>query len=170
MRSFVILVTTIAIGIAAGVLVFLSPPASSPSQSDGISEAAGGRVLARGLFGGFEERKNFVLRNAEDLERLWGDLYFGKQDAPPLPSVDFSSEYVLVAFQGEQPTTGYSISISSIKDTSSRRVITFALEKPKPGCVTASAITAPYFILAYPKSDLPFEKIERVEETCANVY
>jgi hypothetical protein len=167
-NGFHILIGAIVVGIAVGIIVFFLPNNEQNAQQVGIDPNL--RTLAAGAFGGFEMRKNYLITDQVQLEEVWNEVFSGNENAPALPEVDFENEYVFALFQGERPTTGYSIYIRSVDDTESNRVVHITIEEPSEDCMTAQAISTPFFIAAYPKSDLPIEKVEEVHETCANVY
>ncbi len=93
---------------------------------------------------------NYLITSKAQLEQLWAMTDASGQ----VPSVDFSTHAVLAVFAGQEPTAGYSIAISSIRDSSTTRVVTITLTKPGGSCVVGQVVTAPYEIVSVPSTML----------------
>ena len=63
----------------------------------------------------------------------------------PVPSVDFSSETLVVMMLGQRPTSGHTIEVQRISDTGSRVVVEAREIKP---CVGATVLTYPVLAIA----------------------
>ncbi|MDP2696210.1 MAG: protease complex subunit PrcB family protein [bacterium] len=99
-------------------------------------------VLAAGN-GSYNDKKNYVITNDDDWENLG-------QTA----EIDFNSDIVIAAFQGEKASSGYAIEIKEILVTTENTVEVWVLEIiPGPTCITASVITSPYHIVKIPKTN-----------------
>jgi hypothetical protein len=72
--------------------------------------------------------------------RVWEVIGAGR----PLPDVSFDTHAVVVAFQGQQRTGGYSIEITGIKRTGTVLAITVSERRPATGSLTTQVITSPF--------------------------
>ena len=108
------------------------------------------RVLVQndGLSGGLTEQKTEVVFTQQDLEALWSQIYESVEPKPPVPTVDFNRQAVIAAFSGTQPGGGNSIAVKSVEENAETVTITFKRTAPGQNCMTISAITKPYIIIA----------------------
>jgi hypothetical protein len=80
------------------------------------------------------------------------------QDAFPngnAPAVDFSREMVLAAFLGSQSNGGYGISVSAVQDEPDGLRVRLSVKRPRPGAIVSTASTAPFVLVAVPRTDKP---------------
>jgi hypothetical protein len=98
-----------------------------------------------------DTRKNIAAYSKESLTQLW-DIVYGS-DATTPPQIDFSKEYVIGVFAGQQSTGGYSIAVSSVTDTGNTRNVAVTITKPGQNCFTTEALTNPYQIVVVPVTD-----------------
>lgn len=148
------------IGVAlAAVLVGLgfyfnkpgAPPAISPGTTVQTPQAVAFRVLETGTHAvSISTKRNYAVYAAEDFSRMWKMVY-GLNEVP-VPTVDFSKEYVLGVFAGQKPTGGYSIAVTSVTDSANTRTVAVTLTKPGAGCVVNQMVTNPYQLIAVPLS------------------
>lgn len=83
------------------------------------------------------------------------------------PEIDFSKEMVLVVFAGAQPSGGHEIVVQRVEDRTDKLAVQVQQLHPGPKCITASAITHPYDVVALPQSEKPVELITtNVERSC----
>lgn len=78
----------------------------------------------------------------------------------PLPTVDFSTQAVVVLMDQERPTAGYSIQISGLEEQPSQLVIHYKVDAPPAGNVNAQVLTRPWTIqlISKPSKPVVFEK------------
>lgn len=72
--------------------------------------------------------------------RAWEVIGAGR----PLPDVSFDTRAVVVAYQGQKPTGGYSIEITGIKRTGTVLAVTVSELRPASGSFTTQVITSPF--------------------------
>jgi hypothetical protein len=68
-----------------------------------------------------------------------------------VPEVDFTSQAVLLLMAGEEPTTGYSIHVSTLEEKTDQLVIHYNVNSPAPGTVEAQVLTHPWSMQVIPK-------------------
>ncbi|KND50778.1 MAG: hypothetical protein ABA06_04810 [Parcubacteria bacterium C7867-001] len=87
------------------------------------------------------DRKNYRLRNSEELASVW-EIVHGPKAKPPV--VDFDKHEVLAVFDGPHATNGYGIAVSRIADTEEGRVVTITHTAPEKGCEPKRVAFRPY--------------------------
>jgi hypothetical protein len=127
-----------------------------------VAAAVPFRILAEGTDAEVEERKNFAAYDEDGLARLWAMAY--GEDAPPVPSIDFASEYVIGVFAGEKATGGHAIRVASVTDENSLRNVGIAIERPAQGCMTTQALTRPFQVIAVPFSERELARTDSEKE------
>lgn len=149
--------------LVAALLVFLAVAAcgnggpSRATQGDDERSGSGGddtpttpiafETVAKGAQGPTAAGRH-VARSEAEFAGTWRDA--GGGEPPSLAGVDFATQMVLAAFQGQHPTAGYQIEITAVD--ASYQVVVEATE-PAEGCITAQVLTAPFHVVAVPRSD-----------------
>ena len=87
------------------------------------------------------------INDAENWSSLWGTL------TPP--SINFSSQTVLIAAAGEEGSAGYLINVTSVTGFADHVLVAATITTPGQNCVTAAVITDPIHIVAVHKVDVP---------------
>ena len=67
---------------------------------------------------------------------------------------------VIFVAMGRQRTGGYSIEVANVEVVDQKLKISFKRKSPPPGAMATMALTAPFHIVAVPKSDLKAEFVE----------
>lgn len=155
MRDILIIGIACAAAILLGAWLYFSP-AAAPAPAPG---AATFRVLDQGATSGsITERKNYRIKNQDELEELWKMLH--GTGAPA--NIDFDTSEVIAVFDGTHATGGYSISIESITDNpGGARAVAIVHAEPGTSCLTSDGITSPFQIVVLPKSASPLTHEDR---------
>src|SRR5215217_5740829 len=90
-------------------LLFLSPALGQPE-----GRAVEFETIAKYFNCGHIEKKNYVITNKEDWEVLWDKVVSNSYPTPQAPDVDFSKHSLIADFQGNQSSSGYSISVERL--------------------------------------------------------
>ncbi len=118
------------------------------------------RVLRRGTHSPVTVAKNIVARDQASYEAAWNQLFrgspVGNKPGPP-PPVDFRKEMVLVVFMGQRNTGGYSVSVPKVEALGGKLIVSVEEKSPAPDAILIQVLTAPYCLVAVPKSELPVE-------------
>ncbi|MFP9098512.1 protease complex subunit PrcB family protein [Flavobacterium sp. RHBU_24] len=69
-----------------------------------------------------------------------------------IPEADFSKSDVVAVYMGQRNTGGYSITIESMRVDGDTTYLKKKETKPEPGGMVSMALTAPYVIVAIPKT------------------
>ena len=100
-----------------------------------------------------EKNYNVVVKDKESWEKLWNETHSNQIPLPPVPEVDFTTKMVIVAFQGEKPTGGYSIEVKKIMQTNSKIKVSIDENSPGSECIVTQALTNPYHFVELRKLD-----------------
>ncbi|HEX8283753.1 MAG TPA: DUF885 family protein [Pyrinomonadaceae bacterium] len=79
--------------------------------------------------------------------RTWEKVGAGR----PLPDVSFDTRAVVVAYQGQRATGGYSVEITGIGRTGTVLAITVSERRPASGSLTTQVITSPFVAVSIPR-------------------
>jgi uncharacterized protein (DUF885 family) len=137
-------------------LAMLGDDSNPMSAGDGAA-AAGGQeqarpvefsVIATGTTSGYEGgRRIELVATREEWRRVWEIIGNGR----PVPDVNFETHAVVVAYQGQQPTGGYSIEVVGVRRAGT--VIAFQVNERRPasGDITTQVITSPFVAVSIPR-------------------
>lgn len=100
-----------------------------------------------------------LVKNEVNWEKTW-ILAKGKiEPLPNKPTVDFKKQYVIAAFMGERPSSGYRIEISSIEKRG--KVLDVHIKRYEtPGMLTV--MTSPFYLARVPKGNYKINVIEEI--------
>ncbi len=142
--------------IAVGATLFFWAPkntAVAPAPEEAkplIEENIAFVVLETGQDSQTLERKNYAARDQESFERVWKIAH--GEDGAVMPSIDFSTRYVIGVFAGEKTSGGHAIAVTDIIDHGDVRTVRTRLQEPGEGCINSQALTSPYQLITVPVS------------------
>ena len=140
-------------------LSFLSP---SPALS-AASQPIDFETLVKYINCGHIEKNNYVITNKEDWEELWDKVVSRSFPRPAAPDVDFSKLSVIAVFQGNQSSSGYSISVTRLVKSSKKLKVHVREVSPSDACVVLLVITQPFEIILTDKIDYPEKVVFKVK-------
>ena len=100
-----------------------------------------------------------LLKSEDEWEESWLIAKGRISPLPDKPTVDFDRQYVLAAFMGERPSSGYRIEIESLEKTG-RTLKVYVTKFETPGMLTV--MTSPFFLARIPRGNYQLEIISRV--------
>ena len=112
---------------------------------------------------GFDQPRQFVVRDANAWQQTWADIWRNHVPPPPLPSIDFESEMVVVAALGTRPSGGFSVFIDSASAGPEGVVVRVRALSPGSNCAVTLAVTQPVDVARAPRRDGAVEFTERHE-------
>ena len=170
MKKYVIVGVVAVLVIVAGIAVYFSYSTLSSNGNLALGGSSFGlgdvpfEKLASGTTSDVHRRTNYLVDSPEKFAALWQLL----PGTPAMPAVDFNTKTVIALFAGDRPTTGYDLSVSSINDTASTRMVHVVLNKPAASCITGQMVTQPYVVFEVSKTDLAFSHTDTETTTdCA---
>jgi uncharacterized protein (DUF885 family) len=105
-------------------------------------------VLATGANSSYQGGRRLELVSTDaDWQRVWNLVAKGT----PAPEVNFRTRAVVVAYQGEKRTGGYSISIAGVRRVGTNLLIDAKEQVPGPNDITTDALTSPYVLVSIPR-------------------
>ena len=121
-------------------------------------------TISQGVFSRIEEQRLVVEHDQTMLEALWSEHVAGILPPPPVPTVDFRRDMLIGVFLGARPSGGFDVTIGSIVRTSAGVIVRFEEMAPGKGCFVTLAVTAPFHMVALPRSqaEVAFEGSKRV--------
>lgn len=95
------------------------------------------------LIGGPQEPTRSVLRDEEGWLDFWRALTAVVSPAPEPPTVDFTTDMVLVAAMGRRSTGGHAVSIEGVYTSDGTLYVDVLERSPSVRCLSTQVITAP---------------------------
>ena len=143
----------------AGLVAVVTTACSSPARP---AETLPVTRITNGAFSKFTTPQRLVIRSEASLLTAWAQVFGGPLALPPpLPSVDFSNEMVILVASGEKPTSGYCIVVEAAAGDSREATVSVLSSAPPSGGV-ATVITQPYDMVRMPRrDDVRFEERSR---------
>jgi len=99
---------------------------------------------------GFSQPMTTVIRENAAWQSFWATLYAGQTPIPPLPGIDFSSEMIVAAGLGSQPTSGYEVIVDSATESQGSVTIETRTLRPSAKCSVLSVVTSPVDLARVP--------------------
>jgi hypothetical protein len=100
-----------------------------------------------------------LITNDRQWEQTWLVAKGRVDPLPEKPTVDFDRQYVIAAFMGQRPSSGYRIEISSVvKQGGTLKV--YVTNYETPGMLTV--ITSPFYLARIPRGNYRIEVLKSV--------
>lgn len=117
-------------------------------------------ILSKGSHGGYTISKEIVIKNEQELRRVYTQINMIRKPGIPIPTIDFKKEMVIALFMGEKSTGGYAIFVDKINETKDN--IEIVINYKKPAEMTTMVITQPFYFCKFNKVDkeIIFNKVE----------
>jgi hypothetical protein len=132
------------------------------------SRAVPFETVERGVISGVSRALERVIRDEERWAALWEEQSSIFYPSPPRPAIDFNREMVIAVFAGEQPTGGYAITVTEVKQLEEGRglKVYYTVEVPGSDCFVEQLFTQPYHMikLAYSEGVVVFAPNYEVRE------
>ncbi len=133
--------------------------ATMPTQAAApAAQGNGMQTIDKGVQSSMDGGRQAVVRTESEWAALWHAHDFNR----PAPTVDFSQRMVIGVFMGTQPSAGYTVEITDVRDDRGTLVVNYRETRPGPGAVTAQIITSPFHIVSVPAfaGNVRFERVE----------
>ena len=122
-----------------------------------------------GIFSGIADRRSIVVRDRPSFEALWAEIHRHHSVVPTAPDVEFATDMVVGFAMGEQPTSGFGVTITGVSRGRSGFRIEVEETQPSAACALLPVITAPVALARLTRTDEPIEFItESAVEDCGN--
>ncbi|MFL6210859.1 MAG: DUF885 family protein [Pyrinomonadaceae bacterium] len=123
-------------------------PAAAPHETmEDQTRVIDFSVLATGTISGHEgARAVELITNEADWQRTWNNIGGTRP-----PEVNFTTQAVVVVFQGHQPTGGYAVAMRGIRRDGTVLAISVEERRPASGDITTQVITSPFVAVTIPR-------------------
>ena len=123
-------------------LIFLSH-----ATAQTLSQSVEFETIAKYVNCGHLEKKSYVITNREDWEGLWEKVVAYSYPRPQAPDIDFSKHSIIAVFQGNQSSSGYSISVTKLVKSSKKLKVHVREVSPADECRVLLVLTQPFEII-----------------------
>ena len=123
-------------------------------------------IILDGTYSAIEEKREVLLNNNDDYQKLMTEVYKNLDQMPRIPVVDFNKNSVVAVFIGNRSNGGFMVSIDSITEGKN---LTVNITETTPGsnCMVTDAITRPFSLVKIPKTDSkPVFKTKQIVKDC----
>jgi hypothetical protein len=144
-------VSLVAIGACQSALAIGQPPAQPQREPVPIARFRGGSS-AFSTYSGLVDSLRIVVRDSTAWRELWQQINRPFLPRPPLPSVDFQREMVVVAALGARPNTGFNVVIEGAEEDSAGIEVNVRRSSPGAGCPVGAAMSQPVDLARMPAS------------------
>jgi hypothetical protein len=105
---------------------------------------------AYSTYSGIADSTSVVVRDSATWRQLWAELTRPFIPPPPLPTIDFAREMIVVAALGSRPTAGYDIVIEGAARDSTGLEVAVRRTNPGAGCPVLAVVTQPVDLARVP--------------------
>ncbi|HKP88090.1 MAG TPA: protease complex subunit PrcB family protein [Blastocatellia bacterium] len=154
MKSPLAKAASLSISLAAFLLLL---PASARGQEQ--ERKAEFETIAKSFACGHAGKTNYVVTTREEWEKVWSAAHANAYPIPPAPEVDFAGRSIIAVFQGDQPSSGYDISVTKLVRSGKKLKVHVREVSPDLPCKVLLVITQPFQIILTEKIDHP-EKVK----------
>lgn len=97
------------------------------------------------------------IHSFKELSASWTKLFAKYDRKPPIPTIDYEKNMLLVVALGERSNAGYAIKVKSIME--SKNELSVITEETKPGntCNSAMVMAYPFQLIEIPKTEKPIK-------------
>jgi hypothetical protein len=138
--------------------------AVAPAPAQEPSRKADFETVLKHFNSGHRERGNFVITSREEWESVWRATMSNAFPVPPAPEIDFDRHSLIAVFQGEKPSSGYSISISKLMKSGRKFKVKVKEVIPQDSCFVLMVITNPVHIILTERIESPERVTFRIQQ------
>ncbi len=125
---------------------------SNPSDSEGEISF---QTHAKGSHSNYDQKTEMIITSTSELEKVFAKINSNRQPEKTVLDIDFSERTVVFITAGQLSTGGFTVEVERIEDTESERVIYVGGTSPKPGENVTMALTSPFTMISFEKTELP---------------
>src|SRR5262245_60604732 len=104
-------------------------------------------TVAQGGYSGISDASEVVVRSPAEWDALW-KAHAGLK---PIPSVDFSQDFIAAVFLGTRPSGGFSVEVLGTRRDAAALVIEYRERAPAASDIVTQALTSPFHIVKVPR-------------------
>lgn len=141
----------ISLALTLGIVSACAATSESSKASSGSADSP--RSLAYGYHSGISTPTQLVIRDEASWKELWKRHNNVVIPTPPLPSVDFAHDMIVVVAVGQRPTGGYGVRVRSAQRQGDKLVVEALETKPADGALVPMVLSTPYDFCVVPRFD-----------------
>ena len=106
-----------------------------------------------GSYSGVTQMTFASVKNAKEWKKIWDQTHAHEAPPPPMPTVNFRKDMVLVVFLGQRSDGGYAIKITRLQKVNlkvSTMVVNWAVTRSEGA--TSLALSSPYHMVIVPRT------------------
>jgi hypothetical protein len=145
--------TRIAAGLLTTMLFFVVSCSSQQATTGFPIYRLDGFAAPFASSSGISTKRLLISRNTGEWRKVWGELHANRNQAPPLPAVDFNSMIAVTYSIGKQPSGGFSVEITSVVRSEGSLRLNVEIRRPSPSCIVTSAVTSPADVILLEKAE-----------------
>ncbi|MGA9771161.1 MAG: protease complex subunit PrcB family protein [Blastocatellia bacterium] len=126
---------------------------STAARGQELERKADFETISKNFASGQAEKMSYVVTTRDEWERLWDATLSNAYPRPPAPEIDFTNHSIIAVFQGNQPSSGYDISISKVVKSGRKLKVYVKEVSPDLPCKVILVITQPFQIIQTEKID-----------------
>ena len=132
---------------SSGGVAVAAPPGAGQATDD-RTNVVEFSVVATGAMSAYEGgRRVELVSNDEDWRQAWAAIGGGR----PVPEVNFATRSVVVVYQGQKSTGGYSVAVEEIRRDGTVLAVRVNERRPASGSFTTQVITSPFVAVSVPR-------------------
>jgi hypothetical protein len=147
----------------AALLVLLLPVFAcddSPTEPGERKSVVTATVLSAS-YTGIDRGRNELLRDAGAWSDAWNEIHARMSPRPPLPSIDFGRDMLVLAALGERPNGCFAVEIRAVEQVGATLRVEVEEAAPGPACSCTLARVQPVHVLRLARHDGPVEFRDR---------
>jgi len=113
-------------------------------------------ILNVGDVSGYRKEGYLVVKSEADWVNVWEKHTSVCEPQEQPPEIDFSRNFVVCAFMGARPTTGYSINVERIWTDGEKVFVEVVKRCPFEGLVVCEMMTCPYVMVLVERTEMHF--------------
>lgn len=113
-------------------------------------------ILDVGDVSGYVEESYLVVKSEVDWVNVWKKHALIREPPEQPPEIDFTKNFVICAFMGTRPTTGYSINVEKVWTDGEKVFVEVVKRCPPEGMVVCQMLTCPYVMVLVERTEMHF--------------
>lgn len=106
------------------------------------------KEVASGAYCGVNKEQRMLIKDQASWKALWEEVGSTRIPPPELPEVNFEESVLVALFMGDRNNGGYSQGLGRMEMRDGKLKVEVIETMPGANCITTSAITQPYLIVA----------------------
>ena len=107
---------------------------------------------------GIPQRRGEIVLTEDRWQEVWAEIHAGSgTPGMPAPTIDFSTEMVILAAMGDEPDSCWKIQITDARSEVVKISVSVAETRPPLSCACPAVVIQPVHVVRAPREELPGE-------------